>query len=1439
MTTVGYSISINFPNGLDIAQLRLEYNYGTMTDNALKAMKTSANTLLMTFEDPVTEALELYLEGTLFPNHEVPDKPTVRDVNIFKSNLYVEKALTTSELYRGTIVNTTGLTFEATGIEYIIGEKVYRITNKSITLPAADPTNPRIDFICANLLSQLQVVSGTPTPSPIPPTLPPNLVKLTQVTVDANATDPAVTDDTIYLNNTGTGGGEWNNSTTTARIDPDSTSNILDGSKSIAFNSVIPNDSITFTNGSAIDSSNFDSLVFGIYITTPILTSIIITPLNSSVQVGRNITATDNVYGFNNTRFSEYQQISIPITDFSIKDSPFDAFRFVVNGQINAVASFHIDKIRLQQGISVTTDNILTPQFQIGAAGPIGPQGNVGPAGSQGSIGPTGPTVQASETEAGVIEIASESEVQDASITDKAVVPGYLSKNNFTASVAPQASDDSTQGYSSGSLWVDETTDSSYQCVDPSSGSAVWNQLSGFGTAKYFDAYADTSIGGIVGAYVDIPLNVQRQIDPAFSHTLDSAEVTINTDDTYLIISKVTTDTLGNNRIGTASRIQLDSGSGYAPVAGSQAYMYNRNNTTGESTGTATLVLTLSAGDKLKMQVARVTGGVTAGTVANGSSLTIASVKGKVGPVGPQGPPGGAQGPDGNVGPQGPIGLQGSAGPDGSPGAIGPQGPAGGAQGNDGPPGPTGPEGPIGPPGPTGANGDVGNQTLVGPLSQGLNMPVIHVGPAGQSGFVDENTITAALARVATQGFTRATIIVQPGIYMFETLPLVVPSGIAIKGEKATSVFIVSPVPSAATVFHMRDNSTVEHIHITGFSSPGGTAILFDSTDDNDNPTTASGLALVSGVRVTNCDTAFKIIPKSSNGNVSMFMLHESLVVASNIVPPVTVNTGVHVSGGGRCHMSDFGTREFSSVKVGTGVSVTGAGSELTMLTVVVRGCETGMFVNDGGKLTVDGSPVRNCDTAIHIGSTGTSSKLRCTSVDIEEDNTQDILIEPTAADIQFIFGSMNLDKVENTFNIPYGTVATSAAEGDVATWMATELHVGTPQQPREAVFGGGDSYTQGMVVLRKQIASVSTSGTDFDNITDTVNKNNGFTEDVFPNESQNCCLYIGGPREFGGIKLSRGENPLGLLLLDNSRIVTEYYDGTDWRIVPRMCTNSNAPYDSTATELFTDTYSSQQIRFGIRTGSDTSIFDTTFDDWSPLIINGFNKLWFRLRISTASGLGGGGSPTINQIKLHSDRFEINSDGYTERFGGAIRDIGWKWSQVSRTIFYISPVQIDLSDDIFVRLENCQFENSGVRKVGFITELPPGIDTSKGIRFTLDCTKIDSTATGNVGWKIYWDFTKSGSSLNLGSSPASSQEFIEFQDNVQAGANVQFDFGPVYLDISNIISRPSATGGEPYKLWFVLERDNTISGNLAGTITAINLNGKYVEVFEGSHPQLY
>lgn len=65
--------------------------------------------------------------------------------------------------------------------------------------------------------------------------------------------------------------------------------------------------------------------------------------------------------------------------------------------------------------------------------------------------------------------------LDDAGVATKLNSGGVL--NNFSATTAPAVTDDSGDGYSIGSVWINTTTDNIYAATDVSVGAAVWKLL--------------------------------------------------------------------------------------------------------------------------------------------------------------------------------------------------------------------------------------------------------------------------------------------------------------------------------------------------------------------------------------------------------------------------------------------------------------------------------------------------------------------------------------------------------------------------------------------------------------------------------------------------------------------------------------------------------------------------------------------------------------------------------------------------------------------------------------------------------------------------------------------------------------------------------------------------------------------------------------------------
>jgi len=194
----------------------------------------------------------------------------------------------------------------------------------------------------------------------------------------------------------------------------------------------------------------------------------------------------------------------------------------------------------------------------------------------------------------------------------------------------PTANEDVNDGYLIGWRWINTIDGYEYVLVDNTAGAAVWKQTT-IGSVSgveplFFDAYDTVGGTNISSGWTDVPLDGERIKDSAFSHASPSAEVTINTAGTYLVLARVGTDiSSGSTRSESEMRVMLDSGFGYAEIPGSRGIMYNRDASQGGTHASVALILSLNVGDKVKIQAQRISGSSTVILLSDNSGLVIAS----------------------------------------------------------------------------------------------------------------------------------------------------------------------------------------------------------------------------------------------------------------------------------------------------------------------------------------------------------------------------------------------------------------------------------------------------------------------------------------------------------------------------------------------------------------------------------------------------------------------------------------------------------------------------------------------------------------------------------------------------------------------------------------------------------------------------------------------
>lgn len=152
----------------------------------------------------------------------------------------------------------------------------------------------------------------------------------------------------------------------------------------------------------------------------------------------------------------------------------------------------------------------------------------------------------------------------------------------------------------------------------------------------YFNAYDNT--GGQTFTTGTVTLNLSERINSG-QFTLASDEITIDSDITNVLVTIGVSTEINSGSARSTSRffLEVDTGSGFAEIAGTRGYMYNRTAGNAAATGHTNAVLSFNAGDIIRIRVERYTGGDTITTIGNGSAISIVQATGAKGPKGDPG----------------------------------------------------------------------------------------------------------------------------------------------------------------------------------------------------------------------------------------------------------------------------------------------------------------------------------------------------------------------------------------------------------------------------------------------------------------------------------------------------------------------------------------------------------------------------------------------------------------------------------------------------------------------------------------------------------------------------------------------------------------------------------------------------------------------------------
>lgn len=375
------------------------------------------------------------------------------------------------------------------------------------------------------------------------------------------------------------------------------------------------------------------------------------------------------------------------------------------------------------------------------------------------------------------------------------------------------------------------------------------------------------------------------------------------------------------------------------------------------------------------------------------------------------------------------------------------------------------------------------------------------------------------------------------------------------------------------------------------------------------------------------------------------------------------------------------------------------------------------------------------------------------------------------------------------------------------------QLSVGTPANPKEAVFGAGDSYGVGLEdrtagddpVLGSAwhctdaniTAQTITSATD---VTEILASDSGSTVGLFNGTAVGNNILLGSDYKFQGVKAKI--NTAGDV--DAGHIHIEYLANTTdtWIDSKMMVTDANYPHASNANVMSMLPSKSEQWRLG---------FDPEGNDipWEKVTLNingtDYTKYWARAHIVTTITT----DPIVEQLKLHTSRFEINATGVTEMFG---------FARYQRTLAFglESTFPNSLNDPanesvaygsaFSAKYVDNEFANNATDGFGISQLITAGLDTSIPLVFAVSYY-VKGTATGDVNLHADVFTIKDGFVYDGTATPTA----YNVTDTIATDSNLIRRSVTMQLDVSDL--RPNDG------ILISLHRDATV-GNTLDTVAA-------------------
>lgn len=571
----------------------------------------------------------------------------------------------------------------------------------------------------------------------------------------------------------------------------------------------------------------------------------------------------------------------------------------------------------------------------------------------------------------------------------------------------------------------------------------------------------------------------------------------------------------------------------------------------------------------------------------------------------------------------------------------------------------------------------------------------------GQTGQADFPTIGEAISASVTGD----VIVVNKGTY---NESVTIPDGVRIIGSPLAQEVVIAGADTTSSRVSFAGTGTLREVTVVGPSSGSNPAI--------DATTLGVGKLAV----------LFNMVVQGGGGDGDLI---------------AGAGSGILAALGGIYHNGGSTTAAFIHLSAGATIGetwVANVGVSGQILRV------SGTASVDLFGLQVQSSALYNCTDKFNFSSTGnviirgasdhTASPASVNGMHITGDNvaldmnqadffgsTTDILVDPaltgSGSSLTFMgckYRNERISAPTNYFqNLSFNTggVVDLGVENDPSFRVVGELSVGSIFRAAESAFGEGDSSVNGM-----QVWTTDSGGTVFTDQTDAARSRLGSTFDLFEGTGAGHICYVGAEdpqRKFYGLKTVTTTG----IDVGGGEVVCEFWNGSAWQGINLMVTDSGSPY-STKAQAFLG-LGNEHIRFDAETLS---------VNWATTTINGLVGYWIRFRIDSGpiSTI-----PVVERFKLHTQRTEINEDGFVEYFGLSQPTLSLQVHQrLTDDIAGSSPSNgtINVASGMNLSLFDNLLSSSNTDEFGWLRRVPENQDTSREILFRCIYSGTSGTA---------------------------------------------------------------------------------------------------------------